>query len=114
MSTERAAIIAVKVLLFGLLILGFGIWAYSSSDSNPYDVSCGSEQMKPGDTCVSYGRGGGGSETYEERVAGQISSNDWERTYGPLVASFGGLLIAGSLFTLILAKSPSSHSEHKE
>jgi hypothetical protein len=71
-------------ILIGIVLLGFGLVSQGS------DVTCGGQVMKPGDTCVSVG-GGGGSRDYDAQKSKNNQTALIEVGIGVLLIAVGGI-----------------------
>jgi hypothetical protein len=85
------------LIAFAFLVIGVGVFVYGHAKYTSDTVSCAGQTMFPGDTCVSFGRGGNG--TYESMMAGQRRVGMIEMIGGPVVALF-------SLYAMVRAVRP--------
>lgn len=84
------------IVVGGLFLLGATVAGRASGSDEP---TCDGDQMRPGDSCISFGRGGQGG-TYDEmkrRVPGNQRAN---RVASIVIFSVGGLVLVGGLLFL--------------
>jgi hypothetical protein len=112
MGTDNVASIAMKVLVAGVLIFGFGLFGMLSTPSDPYAVICDGQQMTHGDRCISNRSSNSG--TYEELVQRNIESAKAGKTEKPLIMIVGGLLVLGAIGTLVARSSTATGAARTE
>lgn len=102
--------------LIVLLLCGSGIAVYQASvrsdnalvnESNNYEPVCNGEHMRPGDTCLRFGKGAV-SQTYSEMVADHTPAKlahtyANRRTFGVWLIVIGGVLGALIVLGIVLS-----------
>jgi hypothetical protein len=93
------------LFLLGLIVLVIGgVWFLVGLGDDK--ARCGSSEMRPEDTCITYRRGHqiGEPQSYSERLS-EPGSHERTRKNAQVVLSFGAILIIGGVFMCFVPSS---------